>query len=307
MTAPVDAAYRYRAYGCNIVSDIPFENLTEGADPSRDTITIRRCDSLPDAPKDARAFGNFGMAGAQYLSLNIDGFVRFSALNGNTLLYCPHETATNGTLQVFLLGSGLGTILAQRDFLVLHGNAVEIDGCGMVCVGPSGAGKSTTAAGLMQRGFRVISDDVCAIDAQGQIVPGIPYFKLWQDAASGLNIETTGLSRVHPQLEKYRVAMADAFCADPVDVRMIFVLARSGSQDFTCETLTGHAKFTALRANTYRLEHVEGMGLAERHFQQLHRLSQRITVKRIGRPVSGFHLDQLLDFLLTQARSKATT
>ena len=156
----------------------------------------------------------------------------------------------------------------------------------------------------MQRGFRVISDDVCAINAQGQIVPGIPHIKLWQDAADGLDVKTGELTRIRPEMEKYRVPLGDAFWTDAVDVRTIYVLSPLSSEIVICEVLTGRDKFSALRSNTYRLPNVVGMGLAKQHFEQLTALSQRVRVKRVCRTVSGFHLDQLLDVLVVDASAE---
>lgn len=294
-------SYSYRAYGCNLVSDMPFEQLLPGSDPTLETITIRRCDEFPDEPDNARRIGPFSVAAPNYLALDVDQIVQLVAQDGKTLLYRPYKDAALSSLQVFLLGSGLGSVLIQRKLLVLHGNAVEIAGHGILCVGPSGVGKSTAAAGLMQRGFRVMSDDVCAIDAQGRIIPGIPHIKLWQEAADSLQVATDGLSRILPEHEKFRLPIGDAFCVDPVPVRTIYILSPYQSDNVTCETLTGSEKFKDLGLNTYRFAFVNGMGMREMHFQQLAVLLKTLTVKRVRRPISGFKLDQLLDVLIEDA------
>lgn len=305
MTPAPDMPYRYRAYGCNIASDIPFLQLMPGMDPALDTISIRRCDTLPDAPEEATRLGPFSIAAPNFLSVNVDQVVHIVALSGDTLLYRPHEKSDATSLQVFLLGSGLGGLLMQRKFLVMHGNAVQINGTCTLCVGKSGAGKSTTAAGLMQRGFRVMSDDVCAINDYSQIIPGIPHIKLWQNSADHLEIKTEGLSRIRPELEKYRIPMDDAFLAGPLSIKRVYVLSPAQTDTVTCETITGHKKLAALRANTYRLPFVKGMGLESLHFRQIAHLAQQVTVKLVRRPTEGFKLDQLLDVLIADATGQA--
>jgi len=298
MTAVPAPTYSYCAYGFNLTSDMPLEQLLPGINPALDTITLSRVDTLPDGPKGVKKIGPFVQAAPNYLSMQVSQILDFAALDGTTLLYRPHDTVDLTSLQVFLLGSGLGALLMQRDLLVVHGNAVEIDGVCVLCVGPSGVGKSTTAAALMQRGYRVISDDVCAINAKGQIIPGIPHIKLWQEAADNLQVQTAGLSRIRPELEKYRVPLGDLFCADPIDVRKIYVLSPNNSEEVVCETLKGQGKFLALRSNTYRPRFVDGLGMKSAHFQQVTTLSQQVTVKRLRRPMSGFQLDKLLDVLI---------
>ena len=127
--------YSCCAYGYNIVSDMPFVSLMTGADPALETITIHRCDTLPDAPSDARALDPFSVAGTNYLSLDIEMTVRFAALNGDTILYLPYDDVSATSFQVFLLVSGLGALLIQCDLFVLHGNAIELEGASMMCVG----------------------------------------------------------------------------------------------------------------------------------------------------------------------------
>lgn len=293
--------FSYRAYGCNLLSDVELVRLSPGSDPALDTITIQRCETLPDRPDDAKQIGPFAWAAPNYLSLNIDEIVHLVARDGKTLKYLPHEGIDEASVQLFLMGSGLGALLMQRQLLVMHGNAVEINGTCVMCVGPSGVGKSTTAAGLMQRGFRVMSDDICAINQLGQIIPGMPHIKLWQEAADGLGMGTTGLDRVRPEMEKYGVPLHDAFCEDFVPIQTIYLLTTHNSAKITCETLSARDKFMALRFNTYRLPFVAGMGLSAVHFQQVTALSQRVAVKRITRPQSGFHLDRLLDTLIADA------
>ncbi|OAN77432.1 hypothetical protein A8B78_14070 [Jannaschia sp. EhC01] len=298
-------SFAYRAYGCNLLSDIPLARLSPGIDPALDTITVSRQEVMPEAPADAAKVGPYLRAAPGFLSLDIDGVVRMAAIAGQRLLYCPYDGADAASVQVFLMGSGLGAVLMQRKLLVMHGNAVEVAGACVMCVGPSGVGKSTTAAGLMQRGHRVMSDDVCAINGAGQIVPGIPSIKLWQSAADGLGMATTGLDPVRPDMEKFGLPLGRSFCADPLPVSKIYVLSPNGSADISLERLAAVEKFNTLRDNTYRFPFVAAMGLSTLHFQQLTDLAQRASVTRITRPAEGFHLDQLLDVLIADATDHA--
>lgn len=305
MTPAKALPYSYRAYGCNLQSDIPLSRLSPGTDPGLDTITIQRCEVLPKVPDAARQLGSVAWAARNYLSLNIEGVVHFVAQNGNALHYSPHDGIDDMSVDLFLMGSGLGAILMQRELLVMHGNAIEIDGTCIMCVGPSGVGKSTTAAGLMQRGYRVMSDDVCAIDRHHRIVPGMPHIKLWQETADELGVNTTKLARVRPGFAKFGVPLDDAFCADLVPIRVIYALESHDSDEILCETLKAHPKFMTLRANTYRLPFVRGMDLGPLHFEQLTTLSHHVTVRRVRRPATGFQLDRLLDTLVADATQHA--
>jgi ABC-type branched-subunit amino acid transport system ATPase component len=71
--------------------------------------------------------------------------------------------------------SVLPLALPLLDLEPLHGAAVE-DETGRVylILGDSGVGKSTIANELRRRGWRVLTDDACAVDAMGRVSPGPP-------------------------------------------------------------------------------------------------------------------------------------
>lgn len=54
--------------------------------------------------------------------------------------------------------------------LVLHGAVLERNGAAMILPAPSGSGKSTLCAGMMHRGWRLLSDELILIDPDGRRV-----------------------------------------------------------------------------------------------------------------------------------------
>jgi hypothetical protein len=56
----------------------------------------------------------------------------------------------------------------------LHGAAVARGDGSLLLLGPAGAGKSTLAAALERHGYAFMSDDACAIDEHGRVLPGPP-------------------------------------------------------------------------------------------------------------------------------------
>ena len=100
------------------------------------------------------------------------------------------DTADDAFARQCVLGPGLGVLLHRRGLLVLHGSAVDIGGRAVVLVGHKGAGKSTTAAALVARGHRLLTDDLVALDAGGVVLPGPTQMKLWGASAAALGVET---------------------------------------------------------------------------------------------------------------------
>jgi hypothetical protein len=76
---------------------------------------------------------------------------------------------------------GLPLLLRRAPAVILHASAaVPPDGSGAIVVcGRSGSGKSSILVGLIDRGWRAVSEDVCTIDLRGDGVvwPGPPWVR----------------------------------------------------------------------------------------------------------------------------------
>lgn len=62
-----------------------------------------------------------------------------------------------------VLGVPLGYLLQNNDFQVLHGSAVTKNNIGYSFIGKSGIGKSTIALSLLNKGFKLLTEDLCII------------------------------------------------------------------------------------------------------------------------------------------------
>ena len=95
---------------------------------------------------------------------------------------------------------------------MLHASAVHVNGKAVLFCGPSGAGKSTLAAALAQRGYPLVTDDLCAIT----LAPGAPpmvhpdgrQLKLWAQAIERLDLAERRGAPVRNRLEKFYVEPA---------------------------------------------------------------------------------------------------
>ena len=62
-----------------------------------------------------------------------------------------------------LLGIPLGYLLQNNQFQVLHGSAVVKNNLAFSFIGKSGVGKSSIALSLVNRGFKLLTEDLCVI------------------------------------------------------------------------------------------------------------------------------------------------
>jgi HPr kinase/phosphorylase len=120
---------------------------------------------------------------------------------------------------------------------MVHGTAIAIDGNGVLLLGPSGSGKSDLALRLIDRGAKLISDDisriensnglpilVCALNIAGKIeVRGIGIYPMdfVQRAPLALIVQLTqDIVRMPPEDERAAIAnfSVPLFKVDPFQV-----------------------------------------------------------------------------------------
>ncbi|WP_321325281.1 hypothetical protein [uncultured Parasphingorhabdus sp.] len=291
--------YFYNCYNLAIDSEMPLSEMVALPDrPTAIDVRIAQGAVDPDGLDGAEQVGPFLWVSPTALQLHIPDVARFLVSNGNTILYDPAPGIDEDSVRVFMLGSALGALLFQRGYLVLHGNAVQIgDGC-IICVGHSGAGKSTLAAAFMQRGYNLLADDVVPIGNDCHAIPGFPRIKLWQDAADKLEIDTTSLSRIRPDMEKFNLPITEKFVPKPLPVKHIYILRSDDEKGFSSSPIKGLQKFPALHANTYRQKFLDSMDLRSDHLKLCGKLAGQTAITRILRPRQGFEIDQLVDHIL---------
>ena len=89
-------------------------------------------------------------------------FLKISVDHGITVFRTPFET----TKLVYLLSDFLDDQFARQT--VVHGSLVDVYGIGLLLIGRSGIGKSEIALDLLERGHRLVSDDVVMITRKGE-------------------------------------------------------------------------------------------------------------------------------------------
>lgn len=228
----------------------------------------------------------------------------FEIRNGEEIRYHLEPDADPVIVRNLVLGTCLGVALAQRDYLVLHGSVVDVDGEAMAFVGHQRAGKSTTAAALLARGHNLLSDDIVAIryeDGQPVAVPGFPYFKLDPDNFDPGTLPAEPMDRPETGRGKLYYELTGEFPTDPVPLSTISLLdseATDGSEP-RCEPLTGHdAAMTLLEhawvARVRTSEYVESWhGDDELSLDRFTRLAEHCTVQRLSIPHGHETLDGL--------------
>jgi hypothetical protein len=234
--------------------------------------------------------------------LTVPGVARYRVEEGCRIFIEPLLDAPIEKVRLFLFGSVMGALLYQRGLFPLHGSAVETPWGAMIFVGAQGAGKSTLAAQFHLRGYRLLSDDVCAVASTAEgllILPALAKFRLCADAFERLGAPHEGRFDV----DKYVVPMGEGYCPHPVPLRAIHVLSlpdpESSSSEAapTFEVLSGFDRVQRLLENLYRPHYLKGQETQANLMRLAGVIAQQATLATVTRRRNPVEADELVGFL----------
>jgi hypothetical protein len=285
--------FLYKAYGLAFLSEIPLPGLqiAEG----QPDVTIRY-GFVHNILPESSATGI--QATRREFLLHVRDVASYYVADGNEIVIEPEGSFDEPGIRLFLFGSVFCALLQQRGYLVLHGSAIQVNSQGVLFTGVSGIGKSTLAAAFYQEGYRVLTDDVCAVMIDKQdtpyIIPGFPGIKLWKDAAERFGKNVTELVPVKKDLEKFQIEAGERFLDSTVALDKIFILHSADNRDIAIAQITGFHKLEAVIENTYRYRFVKAQGVNSLHFSQCAAVVNHARVYDVLRPKSGFFMHELV-------------
>jgi Serine kinase of the HPr protein, regulates carbohydrate metabolism len=292
-SASADNRHRYRAFGLRIDSDIPLPELGDAMPPDGDPdlCVIRAgAGTKPGWPEGEGAGRLYAAEGI--VAFRVPQTAAFRITDGCRIEVYPDSGADEDRIRLYILGTCMGALLLQRRILPLHGSVVARDGRAYAIVGESGAGKSTLSAALLERGFRLVTDDVAAIvfDERGTplVMPAYPQQKLWQDSLDRLQIAGGGLRPLFDRETKFAVPADGAFCPEPVPLVHIYELVHADGQTPELQPIARLERCYTLYRHTFRRSLIVPSGLAAWHFETSARLAEKAGMHRLLRPAKVF-------------------
>lgn len=204
----------YQLFGWRVQSALPLPELLPWRGEVRAPNVIVELGAVPPLDQSLPSFSPAVQIGSTGVRVAIPAVATYWVEAGRRVIIEPVLPEDAPDIRVFLLGTVLAILCFQRGLLPLHASAVDIGGRVLLLSGISGAGKSTLAAAFSAQGYRLLSDDLCALEVQEgkplRILPAFPRVKLWRDSAEQLQVAFAGLERSREELEKYHVPLAEA-------------------------------------------------------------------------------------------------
>jgi len=230
---------------------------------------------------------NWYIEGAEML-FRVPGIVRCQVTEGRRILYECEAPATDRDVVPFLLSTGIGVVLHQRQLLALHASAVSFNGHAVAICGASGVGKSTLAASLCAAGCGFVSDDVSVVhfDPRGTpiVLPDGRQHRLWADAVEHLALTGRQGAPVRDSLQKYHVDPCTPAPSSTLPLKAIFVL-----REVSLPMAPGISRLSSadaaplLRQDIFRKSVAHQMGRDAQLFFQIAALLGHVRVFRFDR------------------------
>lgn len=296
----------YTAYELRICADLQIPELLswqDGVENDAD-LKIFKQDIQESLMQSMPQVGPFLYSESNKMLIHIPDIALFLVESGNKITYKMLANSNEDDLRVFLISSCLGAILLQRDLFVLHGNVIKVGAGCIACVGHSTAGKSSLAAAFMQHGHPVVSDDVCAINQNGEAIPGIPRIKLNEDISKKLNIDTAGLKSIRNNFEgKYSLALGDKFYAERLPLLAVYELSAGIRENVVIKKQTNRfERFAVLKRHLYRPRLVRVIQDQAFNLKNCSHIAEKVHVSRIQRPKHKFTLEELRDLIIEDSK-----
>ncbi|MBN2275193.1 MAG: hypothetical protein JXR41_06645 [Bacteroidales bacterium] len=286
--------YSYRAYGLNILSQLPVTGFEPASFETAD-VHIHK-GPVPEN------LGNIINQGVLYQSneseflLRMENVGAYYVRNGNEIIVQPTNTASTGEVSAFLTGTSFGALMHQKKLLPLHASTVIFKEKCLVIAGISGAGKTTLAAALIKAGGTLVADDVSVIDFSGEkpaVHPAFPTIKIWEDSLKHLDINITDLEPVRGELKKYYLPV-NKFNHIYTAISHIYILNTHNRPELEIKSLQGVDKFRILKKHTYFFRGIPKTGLEKNHFILANKLAVKTPITLLTRPNREFNTEKIV-------------
>ncbi len=285
----------YSVYGLRVHTEIACPELPFHPQPDGNPdVTIRLLPTLPITSESVES-GCYDVRPGVF-RLVVKGVGRYLVEEGSRISIEPLAGSSTDEVRLFLLGSVIGALLYQRGLFPLHGSAVETRWGAMIFVGAQGIGKSTLAAQFYRRGYRLLSDDVCAvttIDGKLLVLPALAHFRLCADAYERL----APAQDVRFNVDKFVVPMNEGYCPDPVPLKAIHVLANQEDGDPQFEVIRGFDRVQRLFENLYRPQFLKGQETQSDLMRLAGKIAQKTPMATVSRKRDPETIDGMIDFL----------
>lgn len=286
---------KYKAFGLTISSELNLDELQLSEEDVDVRIIFDKIGEYIEI--EAEKYGYCKVLPKKII-LYIPKVAGFCITKGELIAVERHEEVDSATLKLFLLGSCMGAILIQRGIIPIHGSAIYYKGKGILIVGDSGAGKSSLASALIEKGAKLLSDDVIPcklIDDYYYAVPSMPLQKLTEQSLGVKCFKRftyREVPRKEPIKKKYYIDRNDFYYNNDLKIDYVVNLMLSDSKEVVIREISGIEKLEVLLNNRYRIEFIKDSMMSRKSFEVCARVAAQSKIYILKRPREDYTVEE---------------
>ena len=304
--------YCYELYGLRVQSNIEFPQLLAIDEFSEDSAEIEMLmenNSINSDSDEARQDQKkgYGLTENGVWFYNQAGYFDIKTENDKTTIRCAkYSDVDESIVRSFFLGNCVALGMTQRNKIVLHGSTLLMGDKTILICGNSGSGKSTTAMALIEKGAKLIADDISVIDVEtsdgcAYAYPAFPEQKLCRDAVEYNHIDVEKLSYVNEDRDKFSYIRKDVFenKKKKVDGMIAIRTVEGTNEEVSIRKIDGADKVNAI-TDKFFLNWLYGHGL-ELHPKEMMKcfaLAGQIDIWDVSRTCDGDTRVKLVNSIL---------
>jgi len=296
---------RYCAYGLTVDSELSLPEWPAAAAATGAVDLDIRLGPVPTRLEPIEGEGLAYQINSRQFLLSVDGVARYLVEDGRRITVAPASAVGDRELRLFLQTPCVGVVLRQRGLLVLHAaSARRPRGKAVVLVGGCATGKSTLLAGLVQRGWGMLCDEIAAIefadDGTPTVRPAYPRIRLWALSVRHLNIPFDGLARCRDGMDRFDWPVTEHFCAQATPIERVLLLTTDFLEPSERRIPAPLQRIRRLVQSQYHHTFVEDIGQAKTAFAQVARLARKV-------PIEALRIDRVRDDLASLVKRVTAT
>ena len=292
--------YFYWAYGLRVKSELEFPELFPlEVDSEVDVEILLGEEGISFTELDISKPYSYFIQQSDF-KMNVYGVAVYHVISGSSIIVFPFSGACVSDIRVYCLSNAFAAILHQQKKIPLHAGAIHCDDQLILVMGDSGAGKTTLLFNLLQKGYRIFSDDVVVLseDRNGSVncISSYPVMKIWKSQAERIGM-VSGIP-IRKGVEKYPLYFHDKFDCRSLSPMIIVVLKISSSiNDIECKEFQGADTVMELLHHIYRREYLSHYEIFS-ILPLLSRLANQCKFIEITRPAYLNKEHQLMEFFI---------
>ena len=299
--------YTYSAYQLIVSSELLLPELcpiNDSIEVGQPNISIIFGNARRESVPNARIHGLYYHIQPDACWLEIPNITYFLIKHGCQIIVEPFPGVDEDSLRLFLYTICFPLVLIYHNFFLFHGGAIHWGEHGVAFLANFGQGKSTLLASFLKGDCFFLSDDICVLDQEGFIMPGIPYLQLREDVIKSLDINQTMLKLIRPSVQKWFFPVHQSLYSQPSKLKYVYIINPTNQPEHQLTPLVGLKKIQYLKKYTYHPLFVKGLGKDLMYFQQCASMAARTSTTYVERAKQGLQWHEFANIIAHDLQTK---